>query len=256
MTTKDKKKAALYITIGIIGFILLTYHTIRFELVAMKNINLYYPNNTNNYLGGLNFLSYFTFLSNIFVNIYFIVYGLSKLNISICNKIADNTYIQGIITTNMIITGVVYCFILRPFLESYPWDGKMTYANIVNFYNHVVTPIIITYLWLTPHTNKLVNKKLTTMTLIFPIIYLIFSLIRGKYITEEFYPYPFLNPQQIWHNLVKGYAYNELLAYILCIFFILLIATMFIITSKVLIILRNKIIDKKANISKNINTIN
>ena len=229
---------------------MLVAHSIRFDRIAMGNIDLYVPKCTNNTLGGYNFYFYFTFLSNIFVNIYLMLLGLYKMGINKLKKIVGNPYIQGMITMYIFITGVIYCFILFPHLEYYPWDGEMGYANFVNLYNHIATPIIMFILWFTPITDVKLDNKFLYISLIFPSIYFIFSVIRGAIV--HWYPYPFCNPKELWERLLPDIVYNKLQGALLFIGFLIFLIILFIAVSSMIKYIRNRVIDMKNKKEENI----
>jgi len=243
ISRKQKFISMLFILTGMIGLFFLFYHVIKFEHVAMEDIDMYYPMNTTNNISGWNSFSYFTFISNGLADIYLISIGLAKLKVKYVNKIAYNPYVQGIVTVNMLVTGIVYCTILLPKVLLYPWNGPMFFCNIVNFWNHMIMPVFMLILWLFPFTNKSLNRNFIGISLIFPLVYLGFSIIRGKIIS--WYPYPFLNPVQLWDSLIKNIPFSETKAIILFISFILMLALLFAIIAMLLKIIRKRRIEKQ-----------
>lgn len=240
---KKSKSSIFLLLLGLLGLCMLVVHSIRFERIAMGNIELYVPTCTNNTLGGYNFYFYFTFQSNIFVNIYLVLLGLRGLGVNKVKRIVENPYIQGMITIYILITGLVYCFILFPHLEYYPWDGDMGYANIVNLYNHIATPLIMLVLWFKPISNKKLDRKFIYLSLIYPASYFIFSIIRGAIV--KWYPYPFCNPKLLWESLIKDVVYNQTQGIILFVGFLLFMILLFVGTSNGIRYIRNKMISKK-----------
>jgi len=243
-----KISSILLILTGVFCLSILFIHAIKFDTIAMKEINLYFPNCTNNNIGGKNFFAYFTFLSNIFVDLYIILLGLSNLGIKKLKPLTYNPYIQGSITVYIVITGIVYCTILWPNLDFYPWDGPMAYANIVNIWNHTVVPLFMLILWFFPLTKEPLKRKFIPLTLIFPITYLIFSIIRGHYIKPNWYPYPFCNPKYLWSSIIKNIPFHHVWGYVLFFSFLVLLAVLFMSISTLLIHIRNKTIKNKETI--------
>lgn len=131
-----------------------------------------------------NFFSYFTVDSNIFVAI---VFMMSAIAVVRGFQSAELTMLRGASTLYIVTTGIVFGMLLSGYdstqLTFVPWD------NIVL---HYIIPIVALADWLMdPPARRLVFKN-TLVWLLFPIIYLGYSLIRGPIV--EWYPYPFLDP--------------------------------------------------------------
>ena len=106
-------------------------------------------------------------------------------------------------TTYMIITGIVYNTLLRGIQlapgTSIPWTNEVL---------HVVGPILLALdLFLGPLRRRLPWRAVWTIAA-FPIVWVIYTLIRGPLTTNPvdgspfWYPYPFLNP----NNFANGYG--------------------------------------------------
>jgi len=153
-------------------------------LVAVISQALYIHN-----VGALNivnFLSYFTNLSNILAGVIFIFSGLYLAQSR--NPNAKDDIIRGAATLYMAVTGLVYITLLsgEDLGLLMPW---------VNFVTHILAPIVIVSDWLyQPPRTKLVTKQISWW-LIFPAGYLVYTLIRGSIV--GWYPYPFLNPATV-----------------------------------------------------------
>lgn len=138
----------------------------------------------------VNFFSYFTILSNIFVSIVFII---SAFYLAVGRKpLATDDILRGASVLYMVITGVVYSTLLAGLdLDlTLPW---------VNQQLHYIMPIVVLADWLCqPQRTKLTIQKVLPW-MIFPVLYLVYSLVRGTFV--NWYPYPFLDP-----NKAGGYA--------------------------------------------------
>ncbi|WP_322410572.1 Pr6Pr family membrane protein [Microbacterium invictum] len=99
------------------------------------------------------------------------------------------------VTTYMVITGVVYNTLLRnvdlPQGTTVPWSNEIL---------HVVAPLFLLLdLFLGPGRRALPWRDVGVI-LIFPILWVVYTLVRGPLITNPvseqpfWYPYPFLNP--------------------------------------------------------------
>lgn len=155
----------------------------------------------------VNFFSYFTILSNIFVSIVFII---SAFYLAVGRKpSAADDILRGASVLYMVITGVVYSTLLAGLdLDlTLPW---------VNQQLHYIMPIVVLADWLyQPQRTKLTIQRILPW-MIFPVLYLVYSLVRGALV--NWYPYPFLDP-----NKAGGYAGVAL--YSLGILVLLLVAS-------------------------------
>jgi len=131
-----------------------------------------------------NFFSYFTIESNVLAVVSlllgaFLVYAKKR------SKKAD--YFRGAVTLYMVVTGIVFSVLLSGIegitLTAVPWD------NVVL---HYIMPVAVALDWIADRPTYISFKKALPW-LLFPIIYLVYSLIRGAVI--GWYPYPFLNPE-------------------------------------------------------------
>lgn len=136
-----------------------------------------------------NFFSYFTVESNLFAAVMLII---SALAILMTKQGSTLSFLRGGSTLYMMITGIVFSVLLSGLdvdLTAVPWD------NIVL---HYIMPIAVVVDWIIDPPEKPITFKNATLWLIFPLLYLVYSLVRGLLI--DWYPYPFLNP------MLEGYA--------------------------------------------------
>lgn len=131
-----------------------------------------------------NLFSYFTIESNILAMVALIVGGIfayAKV------KSRKFDFIRGAATLYMIITGIVFAVLLAGLenaqLTAVPWD------NIVL---HYIIPIVMVFDWFMDPPKKRFAMRHALLWLIFPLLYLVYSLVRGAVV--NWYPYPFLNP--------------------------------------------------------------
>lgn len=130
-----------------------------------------------------NFFSFFTIESNLFTVIIFI---LSALALTRGKQSRAITMLRGASTLNMIVVGVVFSILLSGLdveLTAVPWD------NIVL---HYILPVVVALDWLLDIPKARIAFRQALVWLVFPIVYVIYSLIRGHFV--NWYPYPFLNP--------------------------------------------------------------
>lgn len=129
----------------------------------------------------VNFFSFFTVLSNIFAASLLIYLGFAK-------KTSQKTeVIRGAITLYMLMTGVIFAFLLASLegvrLTATPWD------NVVL---HYIMPIVVVGDWFLHPPKKRLPAKIVALWAVFPVTYVIYTLIRGSIVS--WYPYPFFNP--------------------------------------------------------------
>lgn len=131
-----------------------------------------------------NFFSFFTIESNLFAATVLLISAYISFSGRPSRRLE---YFRGAATLYMVVVGIIYFLLLRGFEASLnttlPW---------VNFILHYVFPVAIVIDWVvTPLTHKL-HFKYALVWLIYPLVYLVYSLIRGAIV--NWYPYPFLNP--------------------------------------------------------------
>ncbi|WP_114792305.1 Pr6Pr family membrane protein [Niabella yanshanensis] len=129
----------------------------------------------------IRFFSYFTILTNIAVAIYF-------TTLLFDGRITRVKGLLSAITVYIVIVGLVYQVALR-----HIWDPQGL-QKWVDELLHSVIPLGALVYW------SLFEKKGIRYTQIFawsiyPLAYLLFTLIRGN--SSGFYPYPFLNVKEI-----------------------------------------------------------
>lgn len=179
----------------------LTFGTLTLAAVTAQAIYL----QQNDVLNVFNYLGYFTNLSNILVGIILIVSALYL----IVNRqpSTKDDLIRGAATLYMTITGLVYITLLsnEDLGLLMPW---------VNTVTHIILPIYVIADWLyQPQRTKLRAKQIM-IWLIWPLVYVSYTLIRGG--LTGWYPYPFLNPSNVGgYGGVVLYGIAILLAFLI-----------------------------------------
>lgn len=139
-----------------------------------------------------NFFSYFTILSNLLIAVSLTVSSFTQ------NSKAGNFFsllsIQTAIALYIFIVSLVYNIILRSIAVFTGWQ------LFVNNMLHVVIPILYIIFWMFFRTKGNLRWKDAGYWILFPAIYLTYSLIRGSII--HWYPYPFLNAVQLGYPKV------------------------------------------------------
>lgn len=144
--------------------------------------------NTNPDYYGWNVFSYFTVQSNLVTAAVFCmaIVGLIKRK-----PLGDwFRFVRGGAVLYMLVTGLVYTFLLQDHPDinaslSFDWD---------NFVLHQLGPIFVIGWWLLWPSRRAISSKESLWWLIFPIVWIFYTLIRAQFV--QWYPYPFLDPQK------------------------------------------------------------
>lgn len=161
---------AAVIVVGIVGLIVHNWDSPTFRL--------------------LNFFSFFTVESNILAALVLVIAGVAALR---GNQTRQLSGLRGAATLYMAITGIVYNVVLADLAESLQTD--LPWAN---FIVHKLIPVVVVLDFLLDRTVHRLGLRNALWWLIFPGLYLVYSLIRGPIV--DWYPYPFLDPRE------HGYA--------------------------------------------------
>ena len=159
----------------------LTFALLGFSAVVTEIATLVERNHFNPF----NFFSYFTIQSNIFA---FVMLIVSALAVASNKRSSKLNLLRGAATLYMVITGIVFAVLLAgvegSILTAVPWD---------NLVLHYIMPVVLLIDWLVDKPSKAITFKRSFVWLIYPISYVIYSLVRGQLV--NWYPYPFLNPK-------------------------------------------------------------
>ena len=155
---------------------------------AISGILLQCEIGTNNF--SLISFRMFTTLSNLAVAIFYFTYVVSEIRKpnSAINSIKFK-YFKFLITMSIMLTGLVAHFMLKGLFDEMDYIVK---ASLVLL--HYVVPIATFLDWLLFDIKGQTTKLMPLFSAIFPIVYVIVSLISAQYISGEGkYPYPFLD---------------------------------------------------------------
>jgi hypothetical protein len=132
----------------------------------------------------VNFFSFFTILTNLFVAIVLIVSASNLIRHRDPTEADD--ILRGSATVSIAIVGLVFGLLLSH-LDSglIPWT---------NFVLHYLMPVVMVLDWLIqPPKSKLAPRHIW-LWVIYPIAYLVYSLLRGAF--TNWYPYWFIDPNK------------------------------------------------------------
>lgn len=135
----------------------------------------------------IRFISYFTILSNILVVWVTFTLALGRDDDSDGWRTLRLTSLIGIA-----VTGLVHWFLLRPLLDL---DGADFVADKLL---HLVVPLLALIGWLVFGPRGRIVARDVWRALVFPIVWLVYTLVRGA--ISGWYPYPFLDVDE------QGYA--------------------------------------------------
>ncbi|KQM82971.1 Pr6Pr family membrane protein [Agromyces sp. Leaf222] len=138
-----------------------------------------------------NFFTYFTNLSNILISIVFIVSAVRLVRQRSAPTPTDSA-IRGAAVVYIAFVGLVFNTLLR--------DADLGDLDpVVNAILHFVLPIAGVVDWLIWAPRNRIPGRAILWWMVFPVVYTVFSLIRGA--ATGIYPYPFFNP-----GAVGGYG--------------------------------------------------
>jgi hypothetical protein len=147
-----------------------------------------------------NFFSYFTILSNILVALIMTAVLLKS------GSSLTSVQFQSATAVYIFIVGLVYNLVLRGIWK--PTGLQLVTDNIL----HVVVPILFVTWWILTTPRQILRWIDLLPWLIFPAVYLVYSLIRGLIV--NWYPYPFLDAKKYSYVKVAINSVFVLLAFL------------------------------------------
>ncbi|SDC97861.1 Pr6Pr family membrane protein [Rhodococcus tukisamuensis] len=149
----------------------------------------------------VNYFSYFTILSNVLTVVVFAVGGLTD------PQSRRWQLFRGATTLYMVITGIIYAVLLAGI------DVNLN-DDWINNSLHRILPLVILLDWLVNPPRMRISDKQAVGWLWFPLVYGVYSLIRGAVV--DWYPYPFLSPMK------QGYLQMSIGLVVLLLAFVLM----------------------------------
>ena len=131
-----------------------------------------------------NALAFFTIQSNLLVGVASLLLAL-RLNRS--SSAFAVLRLAGLVAIS--VTGIVFHAVLAQTLDLKNWDA------LGNELVHTVVPVMAVVGWLLVGPRGLASARVAWLTLIFPVLWLTFTLIRGA--IAHWYPYPFIDVTQL-----------------------------------------------------------
>lgn len=165
------------------------------SLIAVALISQLLIGMSRSNLSIVNFFSFFTVLSNTAAVVLLTMLAARP------GRDANPSFavFRGAVTVYMSVTGVVYAVILAPSLADVavpePW---------IDWVIHVFGPILLVVDWILFPPPRRLERDVLWIWLVFPTVYLGYSLIRGAIV--DWYPYPFLDPAGNGYAGVAGWS--------------------------------------------------
>ena len=136
---------------------------------------------------GFNTFAFFTIDSNLLVG-----FGALLLAVRLDRSSTQFAVLRLTGLVAITITGIVFHVALAQTLDLKNWDA------VANELVHTVVPVMAVVGWLLIGPRGLVSARVTWLSLIFPLCWLSFTLIRGAII--GWYPYPFIDVTQLGYG--------------------------------------------------------
>lgn len=134
-----------------------------------------------------NFFSYFTILTNLLVAASLSIQLISPL--SSTGLFFSNPAVRTAIAVYIVIVGIVYSVALR-----HIWNPKGL-QMVADRLLHDAIPLLYFIFWIFCTPRKVLQYRNAIRWLIYPVVYLVFALIKG--LTTKWYAYPFINISEL-----------------------------------------------------------
>lgn len=135
----------------------------------------------------IRYFSYFTITTNLLVAVCCTILLLSP-NSTWARFFSRYTTLTAI-TVYIVIVGIIYNLILR-----FIWAPKGL-QRVVDELLHTVIPLLFLIFWIAFVTKQSLKWKAIVSWLIYPLVYIVFALVRGSF--SGHYPYPFFHIGQL-----------------------------------------------------------
>lgn len=139
-----------------------------------------------------NYFSYFTILTNLLVTVSSTVSLL--IPGSSAGKFFSTPSVKAATALYIFVVGVIYNLVLKQL-----WDPK-GWQLIADLLLHTVVPVLCTGYWLFLVQKGLLAWKNTLNWLLYPLLYSVYSLVRGS--VTGWYPYPFIDVNSLGYHSV------------------------------------------------------
>ncbi|MEW4925719.1 Pr6Pr family membrane protein [Algibacter sp. 2305UL17-15] len=159
----------------------------------------------------LRYFSYFTILTNLMVTIYFSTIVLFKKRETVLHKPGTLTAITAFMT----FVGLAYHILLRSL-----WNPTGL-TMLLDETHHTLVPLVTIIFWYLYENKSAISFKKISIWILYPVLYLIWALVRGN--ISSFYPYYFLDVNNLGIQQVIINAFGLLAVIVLFLFIYFLI---------------------------------
>ncbi len=153
----------------------------------------------NNAFDPWEYFSYFTIDSSLINIVVFIVGGFMALKLTTDTELY--TKVRMATLAYAVVTAGVYNLLLR----NIPYAGSFVGLQWPNEIIHVWVPLFILLDWLFSPGRPALPWNSLRLVVVFPVAWLIYTLMRGAASGGQIYPYPFLNPATAGWGSVLAY---------------------------------------------------
>ena len=156
-------------------FAFLGFSAIITEIATLVSVGHFVPGN---------FFSYFTIESNALAVLSLVLSSFAAVAGGTSDRLR---FFRGAVTVFMTTTILIFIVLLSGFpaseLTAVPWDNTVL---------HYIMPLAIILDWLLVNRRQPIQFRRALLWLAYPLLYLLYSLIRGPIV--GWYPYPFMDP--------------------------------------------------------------
>jgi hypothetical protein len=145
------------------------------------------------------YFSYFTIESTLINIVVFLVGGVMALRLAVDTELY--TTVRMATLTYAVVTAGVYNLLLR----NVPYAGSFEGLQWPNEIIHVWVPLFILLDWLLSPGRPALPWTALRLVVVFPVTWLLYTLVRGAASGGAIYPYPFLDPATAGWGSVLAY---------------------------------------------------
>jgi len=171
MTTVGRIWAAVTVAVVVCGIVIQLF-------VTASGNDGFFPDNPERVF---NVFAYFTIQSNLLLGGTALVLALQPGRRG--GVLFNTLRLNGVLC--IAVTGIVAHAVLAGLVDLHGW------AAVADFLVHTAAPIVGVLGWLLFGPRGLTSWRVVGWSIVFPLLWLVFTLVRGAFV--GFYPYPFVN---------------------------------------------------------------
>ncbi|MEV4266000.1 Pr6Pr family membrane protein [Kribbella sp. NPDC049584] len=171
MTTVGRIWAAVTVAVVVCGIVIQLF-------VTASGNDGFFPDNPERVF---NVFAYFTIQSNLLLGGTALMLALQPGRTG--GLLFNTLRLNGVLC--IAVTGIVAHAVLAGLVDLHGW------AAVADFLLHTAAPIVGVLGWLLFGPRGLADWRVVGWSIVFPLLWLVFTLVRGAFV--GFYPYPFVN---------------------------------------------------------------